>query len=211
MGDGEAGRVGAGTNMYGSEIGPPVDQPPVVPGMKLVGALFGAPTTAKSLPVKLGPPLLRSMVGLPLHWFAEPLVAAAQVELLELTSTLRVGPPMIFTVLLPLSSKECWQEGLSTIMGTGAVELITAHTALAETSAVRLPVMIPLNVVGTRSKTFTRMKAFGTVVVGGMHGGGTVELHVCRPAAELGKLIFTSLDTVFATRPGALYPLNAAY
>ena len=115
--------------------------------------------------------------------------------MLEFTSMLRVGPPTIFTVEAPSTWKACVQLGFITMMGTGAVELITAHTALAETSAVRFPVMIPVKVVGTRSKTFTRIKGFATVVVGGMHGGGTVELHVCRPAAEVGKLIFTSLDT----------------
>ena len=191
-----AGTVGADTNIYGSEIGPPVAQSPVVPGLKPEGAVFGWPTTANSLPVKLVPPLLRSIVGpLALHPPAALVVAAAQLALLEFTSTLLDGPPTICKVGLPLIWNGCAQLGFRTMIGTGAVELITAHTALAETSAVRFPVMIPVKVVGTRSKTFTRIKGFATVVVGGMHGGGTVELHVCRPAAEGGKLIFTSLDT----------------
>src|SRR5450756_3055223 len=97
------------------------------------------------------------MVGLPKHWLAALLVAAAHVVSLELTSTLRVGPPTIFTVLVPLSSNACGQLGFITIIGTGAVALITAHTALAATSVVRLPVRMPVNVVGTRSKTFAKM------------------------------------------------------
>jgi hypothetical protein len=62
---------------------------------------------------------------------------------------------------------------------------------------------MPVKVVGTRSKTFTKIKGFATVLAAGTHGGGTVELHVLRPGTDPGKLIFTSLDGVLATRPPA--------
>ena len=75
--------AGAGTLAKGSLIGAAVAQfAPINPG----GGVLGWPVTPKSLPLKLGPPLLRSMVGPPeLHPFGALVVAAAQLSLLELT------------------------------------------------------------------------------------------------------------------------------
>jgi hypothetical protein len=89
------------------------------------------------------------------------------------------------------------------MIGTGAVDCSTPQTALVATSVVFLPVMMPVKVVGTRSKTLTRIKGFATVVVAGTQGGGTVELQVSRPGTDPGKLIFTSFEGVFATNPPA--------
>src|SRR5229473_231398 len=189
------GSVGADTNMYGSEIGAPLAQSPVVPGLKPEGAVFGWPTTANSLPVKLVPPLLRSLVGpFALHAPAELVVAAAQLALLEFTWTLLLGPPTICKVGLPLIWNGCEQLGWRTMMGTGAVACNTPHTALPATSVVRLPVITPVKVVWTRSNTFTRIKGFATVVVAGTQGGGFVGLHTLIPGTELGNLTSTSLD-----------------
>ena len=49
---------------------------PVVPPLNPEGAIVGAPATAKSDPVKSGPPLLRSIVPPPVQP-APPVVAAA--------------------------------------------------------------------------------------------------------------------------------------
>ena len=67
------------------------------------GGAVGCPAKPKALPLKPGPPLLRSMVGpLELHRPAALVVAAAQLLLLEFTCTLLVGPPTILTTVLPL-------------------------------------------------------------------------------------------------------------
>jgi hypothetical protein len=90
------------------------------------------------------------------------------------------------------------------MIGTGAVDCNTPHTALVATSVVFFPVIMPVKVVGTRSKTFTKIKGFATVAVAGTQGGGTVLLHVLKPDSEPGKLIFTSLDGELATSPAPL-------
>src|SRR5437773_1679672 len=77
---------------------------PVVPPLNPEGAIVGAPATAKSDPVKSGPPLLRSIVPPPVQP-APPVVAAAQPELFEFTTMPRTGPPTTATVALPLTSR----------------------------------------------------------------------------------------------------------
>src|SRR5260370_41206015 len=107
---------------------------------------------------------------------------------------LRVGPPMIFTVELPSIWKACGQVGLRTMMGTGATAFNTPQTALPATSVVRLPVITPVKVVGTRSNTFTRIKGCATVVVAGTQGGGTGSRHVLTPGTGHGNVTATQLS-----------------
>jgi hypothetical protein len=90
------------------------------------------------------------------------------------------------------------------MMGIGDAACRIPHTALVATSVVFFPVIMPVKVVGTRSKTFTKIKGFATVVPAGTQGGGTVLLHVLTPGTEPGKLIFTSLDGELATSPDPL-------
>jgi len=80
------GTAGAGTFANGSLMGAAVDHVPVVPGRNPDGAVLGRPVTPKALPVKFGPPFLKSIVGpVELHCPPALLVAAAQLALLELT------------------------------------------------------------------------------------------------------------------------------
>jgi hypothetical protein len=79
-------------------------------------------------------------------------VAAAQLVLLEFTSMLLVGPPMIWTVLLPLSWNACGHEGLRTMIGTGAVACRTPQTAPAFTSTVEPPPTNLVRLVGKRDR-----------------------------------------------------------
>src|ERR1700756_1455664 len=75
-----AGTAGAETLANGSAIGDAGDtHDPVVPPLKLLGAVSGRPKLPKLLPVSCGPPLLRSMVPLPLQALDEASVADAQL------------------------------------------------------------------------------------------------------------------------------------
>ncbi len=174
-------------------------QLPVVPGIKLVGGVAGAPKTPKVLPVKLGPPWLKSMVPLPEHPVS--FVAAAQVWLFELTSMLLLGPPTICTVALPLTWKGWGQVGLRTMMGMGAVACTKPQTAEACTSEVGRLLIREAKLSLTRSVISTRRKAVGARAAGG----------VITPGTEPGKLTDTPLDSLPATNPPPLYPFKAAY
>src|SRR5512135_1979333 len=130
------------------------------------------------------------------------MVAAAQVvaPTVEFTCTLLVGPPTIFRVALPLTSKECEHLGFSTMMGIGALASCNPHTAKARTSVARLPVSRPLKYTADRSVTSTRMKGEAAMLPGG----------AVTPGTEPGKLTATWATGVLATSVPPVYPFRVA-
>src|SRR5207245_2882143 len=187
------GTAGGAASLKGSSMGDPGETHcPVVPPLNPEGAIVGAPATAKSDPVKFGPPLLRSIVPPPVQP-APPVVAAAQPELFEFTTMPRTGPPTTATVALPLTSRAWPQVGFSTMIGPGPGGNTNPQRATACTSWYRDPVTSPAKNTGTRSATSTCMNGKSPAIARGAPW---------TPAIELRKLIETSFEAWPAVRPG---------
>src|SRR5438874_5012370 len=98
---------------------------------KPAGAVPGPPVTPKLLPLKFGPPWVKSICGL--------LDTSAAKLFFEFTCMLLVGPPRIFTNGVPPSLKLANSVGLSTRSGTEDRPPCNPHLAVETTSWTPLP------------------------------------------------------------------------
>src|SRR5207245_2885588 len=118
------------------------------------------------------------------------------VELLEFTWILRVAPPRMSMVGVPLKFRAPDLVGCSTTIGIGDLASTRPHTAKARTGWKRAPLSKPEKYVCTRSSTSTRMNGTGARAA----GGNDVDVDD-RPETAPGKLTLTRL-------PGELFELS---